>query len=195
MQNAIRKTTTLALAAILLSATLVTAQAPPASGTAAPAQKTIASTMSVYVFPTTGQDATQQSKDEAECYQWAVTNTGTDPFQLQKQQQAQAQQTQAQQQQIAQSGGGAGAKGAVKGAAAGALIGEIANDDAGEGAAYGAAAGVIAGRRRAKSAKKEAAAQTEQAGQQAQASTAQQMDGFKKAFSVCLEAKKYMVKY
>lgn len=190
-----KKALILGVVAAVLATSVITAQAPPATGGAAPAPKTIASTMSVYVFPTTGQDASQQSKDEAECYQWAVTNTGTDPFQLQKQQQAQAQQTQAQQQQIAQSGGGAGAKGAVKGAAAGALIGEIASDDAGEGAAYGAAAGVIAGRRKAKSAKKDAAAKTEQAGQQAQAATAEQLDGFKKAFSVCLEAKKYMVKY
>ncbi|HUD70763.1 MAG TPA: hypothetical protein VMQ62_02275 [Dongiaceae bacterium] len=184
-----KKTLILGLAAATLASSIVTAQAPP------PAPKTLASTMSVYVFPTTGQDASMQSKDEADCYTWAVTNTGTDPFQLQKQQQAQAQQTEAQKQQVAQSGGGAGAKGAVKGAAAGALIGEIANDDAGQGAAYGAAAGVIAGRRKAKSAKKEASAQVEQQGQQAQAATAEQLDGFKKAFSVCLEAKKYMVKY
>lgn len=190
-----KKSMILGLAAATLTTSILMAQAPPSSGTAAPAQKTIASTMSVYVFPTTGQDASQQSKDEAECYQWAVTNTGTDPFQLQKQQQAQAQQTQAQQQQVAQAGGGAGAKGAVKGAAAGALIGEIANDDAGQGAAYGAAAGVIAGRRKAKAAKKDASEQVAAQGQQAQAATAQQLDGFKKAFSVCLEAKKYMVKY
>ena len=49
------------------------AQAPPSG-------KTLAATMNVYVFPSNGQDAAQQSKDEAECYNWAVTNTGTDPF-------------------------------------------------------------------------------------------------------------------
>jgi hypothetical protein len=167
---------------------LAVAQAPPA-------QKTLAATMNIAAFPSNGQDASQQSKDESECYNWAVQNTGTDPFELQKQAQAQQQQAAAAQQQVAQSGKGAGMAGAVKGAAAGALIGEIADDDAGEGAAIGAAAGVVAGRSRARRGKKEAAAQVEQQTQQAQAATAQQMDGFKKAFSACLEAKKYMVKY
>jgi hypothetical protein len=37
--------------------------------------KTLASTMEVYVFPKEGQNAEQQSKDEAECYEWAVGNT------------------------------------------------------------------------------------------------------------------------
>jgi hypothetical protein len=166
--------------------------APPAQ--AAPA-KTLAATMNIYVFPTTGQDASQQSKDESECYNWGVQNTGTDPFQLQKQAQQQQQQTAQQQEQVKKSGGGAGAKGAVKGAAAGALIGEIASDDAGEGAAIGAAAGVVAGRRKARKGKEQASQQIEQQGQQAQQATAEQMANFKKAFSVCLEAKKYMVKY
>jgi hypothetical protein len=185
----------LAIGFTLITSTVVTAQTPaPAAGTP-PAPKTLAASMSVYVFPTTGQDATQQSKDEAECYTWAVQNTGSDPFSLQKQAQQQQQKTEQQKKQAQEAGAGAGAAGAVKGAAAGALIGEIANDDAGQGAAYGAAAGVVAGRRRAKEAKKEATEQAEKQGQQAQQATAQQMDNFKKAFSVCLEAKKYMVKY
>ncbi len=37
--------------------------------------KTLASTLDVYVFPTEGQAADQQSKDEAECYSWATSNT------------------------------------------------------------------------------------------------------------------------
>ena len=36
------------------------------------------------MFPTDGQAADQQSKDEAECYSWAASNTGSDPFELQK---------------------------------------------------------------------------------------------------------------
>jgi hypothetical protein len=158
-------------------------------------QKTLAATMNVYVFPTKGQPPEQQSQDEAACYSFAVQNTGTDPFQLQKQSEAQKQQTAQQKEQAKQVGKGAGASGAVKGAAAGALIGEIASDDAGEGAAYGAAAGVVAGRRRARAAQGQATAQAEQQGAQAQAATAQQLDNFKKAFSVCLEAKNYMVKF
>ena len=171
---------------------LALAQTPPATP---PAQKSLAATMNVYCFPTAGQDSAQQSMDEAACYTWAVQNTGTDPFQLQKQAQQQQQQTEQAKAQAAQAGAGAGAQGAVKGAAVGALIGEIASDDAGKGAAYGAAAGVVAGRRRAKKAQAQGTQKAETQGQQAQQATAQQMDNFKKGFSVCLEAKKYMVKY
>jgi hypothetical protein len=184
-----------AIGLTLIAATAVFAQTPPPASGTPPAPKTLAASMNVYVFPTTGQDAAQQSKDESECYTWAVQNSGSDPFALQKQAQQQQQKTEEQKKQAEKAGAGAGAAGAVKGAAAGALIGEIANDDAGQGAAYGAAAGVIAGRRRSKEAKKEATAQAEKQGQQAQQATAEQIDNFKKAFSVCLEAKKYMVKY
>lgn len=159
------------------------------------AQKSLSSTIEVYVFPTEGQDASQQSKDEAECYQWAVQNTGVDPFDLAKQAEQQQQQAAAAQQEIGQAGQGAGARGAVGGAAAGALIGEIASDDAGRGAAYGAAAGAIVARRRTRRAKAEASEQVEQQSQQAQQATAEQIENFKKAFSVCLEAKDYMAKY
>ena len=162
---------------------------------AAPAgQKSLAATMNVYAFPQKGQDASQQSQDEAACYQWAVQNTGTDPFALQKQAQQQAQQTEQAKQQAQSAGQGAGAAGAVKGAAAGALIGAVAGD-AGAGAAYGAAAGFIAGRRRGREAQAQATQQVEKQGQQAQAATAEQMTNFKKAFSVCLEGKNYLVKY
>jgi hypothetical protein len=162
----------------------------PASG-----QKTLAATMNVYVFPKTGQTSEQQSTDEAACYGWAVQNTGTDPFQLQKQ--AQVQQGQAEQAAAAAgaAGTGAGARGAVRGAAAGALIGEIANDDAGQGAAYGAAAGLLVGHRRKRIARHEAQAQVQATSVQAQQATATELENFKKAFSVCLEAKDYLAKY
>jgi hypothetical protein len=185
----------IAAAVTLVVTSLLQAQTPPPVSVTPPAQKSIAATMNVYVFPNNGQDASTQSKDEGECYNWAVQNTGTDPFALQKQAQAQQQKTQQQKEQIANSGAGAGAKGAVGGAAAGALIGEIASDDAGRGAAYGAAVGVVAGRRKARKAKEQATAQADQQGQQAQQATAEQLENFKKAFDVCLEAKKYMVKY
>jgi len=165
----------------------------PSASQAAP-QKSLAATLDVYVFPTTGQTSEQQSTDEASCYNWAVQNSGTDPFALQKQSQQQQQQAQQSQQQISESGKGAGAAGAVGGAAAGALIGEIAGD-AGKGAAYGAAAGLIMGRRRAHRAKEEASQEVQHQSQQTQQATAEQMTNFKKAFSVCLEAKNYMVKY
>ncbi len=175
---------------------LITAVAGTALAQTEPAQqKSLASTIKVYVFPTIGQTAEQQSTDEATCYNWAVQNTGSDPFALQKQAQQTQQQADQAQQQIDQAGKGAGAVGAVGGAAAGALIGEIVSDDAGKGAAYGAAAGLIMARRRTRQAKAEASQQVEQQEQQAQQATTEQVQNFKKAFSVCLEAKNYMVKF
>jgi hypothetical protein len=183
-----RKVTLIAVL-IVACAAAVPAQTQPAQ------QKNLAATIDVYVFPTEGQAAQQQSTDEAACYNWAVQNTGSDPFALQKQAQQAQQQADQAEQQIDQAGKGAGAKGAVGGAAAGALIGEIASDDAGKGAAWGALAGAVIARRRTQQAKAQASQQVEQQNQQAQQATAEQIDNFKKAFSVCLEAKKYMVKY
>ena len=140
---------------VLAAPSIALAQFAPASS----GQKTLAATMNVYAFPTKGQDASQQSQDEAACYQYGVQNTGTDPFQLQQQSAAQAQQTAAAQQQAKQAGQGAAATGAVKGAAAGALIGSVSHGaSSGQGAAYGAAAGLIVGNRK----KKEAQAQATQ---------------------------------
>jgi hypothetical protein len=157
--------------------------------------KSLSSTMDVFVFPTEGQDSSQQSKDEAACYEWAVGNAGADPFDLSKQKEADQQQAEAEQQAAEQTGQGAGARGAVRGAAAGALIGEIANDDASEGAAWGAAAGAIRGRRTGREAQAQAQQQTAAQAEQREQATAEQLSNFKKAFSVCLEAKDYMVKY
>ena len=156
--------------------------------------QTLASTLEVYVFPAEGQSTAQQSTDEATCYDWAVGNTGSDPFALAKQEQAEQQQAQAEQQSAQQAGQGAGARGAFRGAAAGALIGEIANDDAGEGAAWGAAVGMVRGRRQGRQAEAQAQQQAAASSGQRQQATAQQMTNFNKAFSVCLEAKNYMVK-
>ena len=158
-------------------------------------QQSLASTMEMYVFPAKGQDSTQQSQDEAACYEWAVTNTGTDPFAIGKQEESDQQLAQAEQQAAKQAGQGSGARGAVRGAAAGALIGEIANDDASEGAAWGAAAGAIRGRRQGRAAQAQAQQQVAAKSEQREEATEQQLANFKNAFSVCLEAKEYMVKY
>ena len=158
-------------------------------------QKSLAATIDVYVFPTEGQTSQQQSIDEAACYDWAVQNTGSDPFALQKQSQQAQQQSDQTQQQIAESGKGAGAVGAVGGAAAGALIGGIAGHSASAAAGWGALAGAVIARRRTAQKKAQASEQVEQQNLQAQQATAEQIENFKKAFSVCLEAKNYMVKF
>jgi uncharacterized protein YcfJ len=177
---------------VLAAPSIALAQFAPASS----GQKTLAATMNVYAFPTKGQDASQQSQDEAACYQYAVQNTGVDPFQLQQQSAAQAQQTAAAQQQAQQAGQGAAAAGAVKGAAAGALIGSVSHGaSSGQGAAYGAAAGLIVGNRKKKEAQAQATQQATQQGAAMQQATAEQLTNFKKAFSVCMQAKDYMVQY
>jgi hypothetical protein len=164
------------------------AQSPP------PAQKTLAATLKVYVFPTKGQKADRQSVDEAQCYSWAVENTGIDPFLVQKQNEAGMQQAAAQQAAAQEAGKGSRAGGAVIGAASGALIGEIASNDAGGGAAVGAAVGVIAGGARRRQARRQAEEQAQATAQTVQAVTEQQMGDFRKAFSVCLEGKGYLAK-
>ena len=157
--------------------------------------ESLSNTLDVFVFPAQGQDSSQQSQDEVACYNWAVSNTGNDPFDLAKQSADDARKTAADKQAASKKGQGRGAGGAVKGAMVGALIGEIADDDAGEGAAYGAGIGMIAARRKAREERARAEAEAQRSGARRQAATAEQVENFKKAFSVCLEAKDYMVKY
>lgn len=157
--------------------------------------QSLSATMEVYVFPKEGQDASQQSQDEASCYEWAVGNVGTDPFELADRAATEDQQAQQEQQAAQQVGQGAGAGGAVRGAAKGALIGEIANDDASNGAAWGAAAGMVHGRRKGREANQQAQQQTAAQSEQRSAATEEELTNFKNAFSVCLEAQDYMVKY
>ena len=168
---------------------------PFSSGLAQETGKTLAATLEVFVFPTEGQVADQQSKDEAECYSFASTNTGSDPFQLQKDNEAAAAQAEQQVAQTQAATQGAGAKGAVKGAAAGALIGEVSGGDAGDSALMGAAAVGIASRRRSRSANQQAEQQAQQQTAASNQATEEQVGNFKKAFSVCLEAMDYMVKF
>ena len=175
------------LAAPILFASPALAEDPPSG--------TLASTMEVYVFPTEGQDASQQSKDEASCFEWAVDNTGSDPFSLDKEAEANEELAAAEMEAAEATGQGAGARGALRGAAAGAIITEVTGGDASEGAAYGAAAGVVRGRRQARAAHEQATDAAEDKAEARETATAEDLENFKKAFSVCLEAKDYLVKY
>jgi hypothetical protein len=140
----------------------------------------ISQQMKLYVYPAKGQSKQQQKKDEFECYNWAVEQSGIDPLNLPKVEAAPV-----------QSGPtGAAVKGAAKGAAAGAAIGAITGD-AGTGAAVGAAAGAMAGRRAGKQAQ---AQQNQQSQANAAASEQAMKDSFVKAFSVCIEGKGYTIK-
>ena len=154
--------------------------APTTLDTAKIAYNYISQKAGVYVFPNDGQSQSQQKKDEYACYQWAMQQTGIDPLNPPK--------TEAPPPQSGPTGGAV--VGAAKGAAAGAAIGAITGD-AGEGAAVGAVVGGLAGRKQGQQAQA-------QANQQAQASaTAKEQElknSFVKAFSACMEGKKYTIK-
>jgi len=130
------------------------------------------------IYPAKGQSAEQQQKDEFECHQWAVQQTGYDPTRGQ----------QAPQQQTASSG-----KPVAKGAAGGALLGlgvGSLTGNAGKGAAIGAGVGALAGGAKRRQNEKQQAA----ANQQAQETQQAQIDRYNKARQVCLEGKGYTVK-
>src|SRR5215470_5688042 len=186
-----RSTPKMILTAVSLLGAAALAQAPapapapapaaaPANPAPGPTQDAAASLLKVYVFPANNQTPDQQAKDSNDCYAWAKQQTGVDPTNPTVPQKADTSQT----------GKGAAVKGAAKGAAAGAAIGAITGD-AGKGAAVGATAGGMAGVGGKRAAKQQAEAQAKQ---QQQAAVNQQMDAFKKAYSACMEGKKYTVK-
>ena len=128
-----------------------------------------------YVYPAKGQSASQQKKDESECYTWAVQQSGVDPAK----QAAPAAPTQP----APVTGSGTRAKGA----AAGAVIAGATGGDAGRGAAAGAVTGGVVQRNR----NRQAAAQQDQAAAQQQQAA---QGSFQKARGACLEGRGYTVK-
>lgn len=155
-------------------------QTPTIPDTASMAYNQISQQLDLFIYPSKGQGKSQQKKDEFECYNWAIEQSGIDPLNLPKIEAAPVQ--------TGPTGRAVG--GAARGAAAGAAIGAITGD-AGEGAAVGAVVGGLSGRRAGK-------AQQAQANQKSEAEvTAQEQkmkDDFKKAFSVCIEGKGYTIK-
>ncbi len=130
-----------------------------------------------FVYPAKGQSAQQQKKDEAECYTWAVQQSGFDPAKAPPPQQAAQPPTTA-------TGTTRGA--GVRGAATGAIVGGVAGD-----AGAGAAAGAVAARAQSR---RQNAAAAQQQQQQQQASTQKQQAAFGKARAACLEGRGYSVK-
>lgn len=131
-----------------------------------------------FVYPAKGQSPQQQSKDESECNQWAMQQSGVDPSKPAPPVAAPPPPTTA-------TGVTPGA--GVRGAARGAVVGEIVADDPGAGAAVGAAAARGQSRRQNR---QQAAAQQQQQ-QQVQAS---QNATYAKARAACLEGRGYTVK-
>ncbi|MFZ4535494.1 hypothetical protein [Propionivibrio sp.] len=131
-----------------------------------------------FVYPAKGQSAQQQKSDEANCYSWAVQQSGFDP--------AKPPPAQAAAQPATTATGttpGAGARGAARGA----IVGSALGGDAGTGAAVGAVAARGQSRR-------QNAATAQQGQQQQQAATQQQQASFGKARAACLEGRGYTVK-
>ena len=140
----------------------------------------ISSTLKVYVFPSKGQSEAKQKKDEYECYQWSVKNSGIDPLTTAAVQAAP----------VETGPDGKVVGNAAKGALVGLAIGSVTGD-AGQGAAIGAIAGGAGGIRQKRVGQA-------QAKEQAQASADQQnqamVNSFIKAFSACIEGKGYTIK-
>jgi hypothetical protein len=109
------------------------------------------------IFPSEGQSAEQQMKDQLECYQWATQQTGWDPYKAYDQL---VQQGYAAKQSADQAQGGL-VRGAAGGALMGLAIGAIAGDK-GRGAAIGATFGGLTGGMRSQRAREEAQAKQQQ---------------------------------
>jgi uncharacterized protein YcfJ len=92
------------------------------------------------IYPAKGQVADQQMKDQLESYNWAIQQTGWDPY---KAYDVLVQKGYAADQKADQAQGGA-VSGAARGALVGVAVGAIAGD-AGKGAAIGAVAGGLTG--------------------------------------------------
>jgi hypothetical protein len=133
----------------------------------------------LYVYPAKGQTADEQNSDESACYSWAVEQSGYDPINP----------TQVQAQQVQGNAAATTVVGSGGGAAVGAAIGAVCGD-AGKGAAIGAISGAVLGHRRGKM---EQSAAQGQANQQAAQTNQNLVDGFKKAYTACLQAKGYTV--
>ena len=131
-----------------------------------------------YVYPAKGQSQEQQKNDEADCYSWAVQQSGFDPAKPPPQQAAAKPPTTA-----TGTAPGAGARGAARGA----IVGSALGGDTGTSAAVGAIAA------RGQSRRQNAAA-AQQGQQQQQAATQQQQSSFAKARAACLEGRGYSVK-
>lgn len=140
---------------------------------------TVAKNLGMYIYPASGQSAEQTTADENECYNWAIQQSGYNPLDP----------TTVVAPKVSTGPTGQTVAGSAGGAAVGAAIGAIAGD-AGKGAAIGAVSGAVLGLRARRQTEQHAQAQVNQ-----QASQANQnlVDGFKKAYSACLQGKGYTV--
>jgi len=153
----------------------------------------LAASAGVMVYPSKGQTSDQQAQDEAQCFSWAREQSGYDPMNPPPAPSASLPYSDDHSGDVARGALG----GAAIGAAGGGLLGAIGGN-AGKGAGIGAAAGLLAGGIRAHDRDER---DDERAKEQAQASLDQQRAAreeltqkFRRAMSVCLEARGYATK-
>ena len=137
----------------------------------------------LFIYPSKGQSADQQQRDEAECQRWATQQSGFDPL-------ARPTATSPPPQREAKVGGvGRGAaRGAVGGLAVGAITG-----NARRGLAVGAVGGGLVGGMRRQDQKNREEQQRRQWEQQQAAQYNQGRDAFERAFAGCLTGRGYTV--
>lgn len=139
----------------------------------------LASSVGLFVYPKNSQSPEQIEQDDYQCYSWAKDQTGFDPINTTTPKNVEAKRPGAD---------GSAMRGALRGAARGAIIGEIVDDDASKGAEVGGALGAMRGRSHARhSAQQQATHQNAQN----QAQYEQRKDDFKRAMSLCLDARGY----
>lgn len=139
-------------------------------------------------FPAKHQTAGQQQPDEMTCCNRARRDSGFDRVAVTAApEQAAPEQTPAPAKPSAK---GAGIKGAAAGAAAGAVVGAIAGD-AGKSAAAAARPGAPSDRRQSR---RGSSNRCKRSSRPAKTETEQKLDGFRQAFSACMEARDYVVK-
>ncbi len=136
------------------------------------------------IYPSKGQDAEQQMKDQLDSYNWATEQTKWDPYEaydvLVQKGYAAAQ--------TAEEAQGGLVGGAARGALAGLAIGAIAGD-AGKGAAIGATAGGLAGGARSRRKMDSAQSQADQAIQEYQSA----LDVWVRNWTASMEGRGYSV--
>jgi hypothetical protein len=136
------------------------------------------------IYPSKGQSAEQQQKDQGECMGWAQQTTGVNPMAVAQglaNQPARQEHGPLEDERL---------QGAVVGALGGAAIGALAGGKAGKGAAIGAVVGTVAGGAHQQQKTDAAQAQTYATQQQAQ----QALAVYNRAYAACLEGRGYTVK-
>jgi hypothetical protein len=136
------------------------------------------------VYPAKGQSQEQQSKDQYECHQWAVQQTGFDPSNPST---AQTTSSQSSQKLLGKGSQPNAVRGSARGAALGAVGGAIAGD-AGKGAAAGAAMGGLGGAIRRRDQQSASASAPP-----ASSASSAGLDAYNRAITACLTGRGYSV--